>query len=113
MAAPWPPLPRDEAPCRAPSGRCPRRVRRGRARARGHAHPRRAPSEPGAAVPRLGSHVRAELRGAAPVHSRASGRGRPGREEEPPGVGGGSGGRRLLGGREPPAAAVGREEEKP
>jgi hypothetical protein len=48
------------------------------------------------AAPRLGSHARAELRGVAPVHSRANGRGRPGREEEPPGGGGGSGGRRLL-----------------
>jgi hypothetical protein len=67
----------------------------------------------GGCAPRLGSHARAELRGAAPVHSRANGRGRPGREE-PPGGGGGSGGRRLLlaaaGWERAPGGCSGKEE---
>jgi hypothetical protein len=104
-AAPWPPLPRDEAPCRAPPSRFPRRGRRGRAAMDGPSRPHCQGVAP-RAVEARGCHSRAELRGAAPMHSRARGKCRPEREEPP-------GGRRrlrwwrLLWGGRRPVATVG------
>jgi hypothetical protein len=67
----------------------------------------------GGCAPRLGSHARAELRGAAPVTAAPLEGAAPGGRSLPGAaaaqVGGGCSWR-LLGGREPPAAAVGRKK---